>query len=186
MTFEEMILLPENEQKELFKKLKDIRHTSKTVNYSALYGVGVATLARSMGVKQSFAKKVLEAYKRRNWAVEKVSKSVTIKRVRNKNWLFNPVSGFYYELRAQKDTFSTLNQGTGVYCFDTWVKEVRNVRKQITAQCHDEIILQISKGYREECTKLLKNAIDRVNDMLKLNIKLEISVHYGDNYAEIH
>jgi hypothetical protein len=34
-------------------------------------------------------------------------------------WLYNPVSKFWYSA-IYKDIFSTLNQGTGVYCFDTW------------------------------------------------------------------
>jgi hypothetical protein len=101
-------------------------------------------------------------------------------------WLFNPVSQFWYSLRYEKDRFSTLNQGTGVYCFDRWIMEFRKKRPQLTGQMHDEIIVTIKKGYREQLTKLLKEAVAVVNEELKLNRELDISVEFGDSYASIH
>lgn len=47
-------------------------------------------------------------------------------------WLFNPVSKFWYSLRYPKDIFSTLNQGTGVFCFDTWIANFMGERRQLT------------------------------------------------------
>ena len=49
----------------------------------------------------------------------------------------------WYSLRFDKDRFSTLNQGTGAYCFDTWVKYILSKRPQLTGQFHDEVILEI-------------------------------------------
>ena len=101
-------------------------------------------------------------------------------------WLFNPVSKFWYSLRYPKDIFSTLNQGTGVFCFDVWIKNFRAKRPQLTGQMHDEVILTIKKGTREETNKLLKDAIKRANKQLKLNRELDVDVQFGNNYAEIH
>lgn len=101
-------------------------------------------------------------------------------------WLWNPVSKLWYSLRFPKDIFSTLNQGTGVWCFDLWIKYFREKRPQMTGQMHDEVILCIKKGYRERCEKLLKDAIDSANEELNLNRELGIDVQFGDNYAEIH
>ena len=101
-------------------------------------------------------------------------------------WLYNPVSGFWYSLRYDKDRFSTLNQGTGVYCFDTWIKHVMSVRPQLTAQFHDEIVLCLKLGSRAKCDRLLKWAIDETNKELNLNVKLDVSIDYGKAYSEIH
>ncbi len=101
-------------------------------------------------------------------------------------WLFNPVSKFWYSLRYPKDIFSTLNQGTGVFCFDVWIKNFRSKRPQLTGQMHDEVILTIEKGTRLEIEKLLKDSIKKTNRQLKLNRELDIDVQFGDNYAEIH
>ena len=52
-------------------------------------------------------------------------------------WLLNPYSNFYYSLRKPKDAFSTGNQGLGVWCFDNFVREVRQKGIKISLQYHD-------------------------------------------------
>ncbi|MNV38782.1 hypothetical protein D3C71_1303450 [compost metagenome] len=101
-------------------------------------------------------------------------------------WLFNPVSELWYSLRYEKDRFSTLNQGTGVYCFDKWIMEFRKTRPQLTGQFHDEVILTVKVGYREQVVKLLKDAIKVVNSELKMNRELDVDVQFGQSYAGIH
>jgi len=49
-----------------------------------------------------------------------------------------------------------------------------------------EVILCVKKGYREQCTKLLKDAVYKVNEQLKLNRDLDVDVQFGLNYAKIH
>jgi DNA polymerase I-like protein with 3'-5' exonuclease and polymerase domains len=168
------------------KNLKPVRKNFKAANYACIYGVGPPKLARETGLGVSQARTLIKAYWARNWAVERLCESVEVKRVDGEMWLFNPVSGFWYSLRNEKDIFSTLNQGTGVYCFDKWVMAFREKRNQLTAQFHDEVVLEIKKGNRERCEKLLKEAIRDVNNELKLNVDLDVDVQFGGNYAEIH
>jgi DNA polymerase I-like protein with 3'-5' exonuclease and polymerase domains len=148
--------------------------------------VGKDKLARETGLSVSDAKKLIEAYWKRNWAVKQLSEDTITKKVNGELWLFNPVSRFWYSLRNEKDIFSTLNQGTGVYCFDTWIRVVRKKRSQLTAQFHDETILSIKKGSEEKCEQLLKDSIQEVNNLLKLNVNLDVDVQFGHTYAEIH
>jgi hypothetical protein len=101
-------------------------------------------------------------------------------------WLWNPVAKMWFYLKAEKDRFSTLNQGTGTYAFDRWVFHILEQRPQITAQFHDEVILELKKGNQDAMTKILKTAIDLVNDELQLNRKLDCDVDFGESYAEIH
>ncbi len=167
-------------------KVTSYRKKFKVTNYSATYGVGAAKLAREMGVPEKEAKELLEAYWKRNWSIRAIAEDCKVKRIKGQDWLYNPVSKFWYSLRNDKDRFSTLNQGTGVFCFDTWVREVRSIRPQLTAQFHDEVVLEIKKGFREKAEALLRDAIRRVNDKLKLNVKLDIDVQFGASYADIH
>jgi hypothetical protein len=101
-------------------------------------------------------------------------------------WLWNPVSKFWYSLRHNKDRFSTLNQGTGVYCFDIWIANFRKKGIKLTGQMHDEIITKTKKGQRENVEGILRDAMVLTNKQLKLNRELGIDVQFGDNYAEIH
>lgn len=168
------------------KNLKPIRTDYKTVNYSATYGVKPPKLSRTIGCSRSKAEKLLNNFWKRNWAIQAVVDSLEVKTINGEMWLLNPVSKFYYSLRYEKDKFSTLNQGTGVYCFDTWIREFRKKRSQLTGQFHDEIIACIKEGQEDRYEKLLRDSIQKVNEKLKLNVKLDIDVQFGKTYAEIH
>jgi DNA polymerase I-like protein with 3'-5' exonuclease and polymerase domains len=186
MTFEEMKALPPEQQLALFKRISAERKPAKITNYSATYGIGPPKLARTMGVAVNEAKKLLEAFWKRNWAIRRVAEVQKTKTVNDQMWLFNPVSKFWYTLRNERDIFSTLNQGTGVYCFDTWLGFILRQRPQLTAQFHDEAIWEIKQGHREDMEKIILSALDKTNNKLKLNVTLGVDIQFGQAYANIH
>ena len=163
---------------------KDVRQKAKTVNFSATYKVGAETLSRNGGFKLSFAKKLLETFWKRNKAILDVENSLETKTIYGQEWLKNPVSGFWYTLRNQKDKFSTLNQGTAVYCFDTWLGYVRKQGIKISYQCHDEWLANVSN--KEDTIQKINTAIEKVNEKLKLNVKINCSIDFGNCYSDCH
>jgi hypothetical protein len=169
-----------------FKSIKKVRKKFKPVNYSAVYGVGVPKLSRTTGMSPSEAKVLLDAYWERNWAVRQFAKDQQVKTVAGQMWVKNPVNGFWYTLRYEKDIFSTLNQGTGAYCFDQWVAHYLTRRPNIIGQFHDESINRVKKGDEQEHESVLRWAISKVNEKLRLNIKLDIDVQFGMTYADVH
>jgi DNA polymerase I-like protein with 3'-5' exonuclease and polymerase domains len=169
-----------------YKRVHAVRKKAKVVTYSAMYGVGKAKLARTTGMREAEAAQLLEAFWKINWAVQKVTASAERKVVGGQMWVRNPVNGFWYALRYEKDIWSTLNQGTGAYCFDQWVAHYLTKRPNIIGQFHDESINQIRVGEEEEHTSVLKWAINKVNEKLKLNVNLDIDVQYGKKYSSIH
>lgn len=183
-------LLTEEECQEHRNKIVDhsvVRKKAKIVNFSAVYGVGAMKMHLSTGMPIEQCKNLLDAYWKRNKAVKLVAKNVEVKTINDQMWLFNPISEFWYSLRFEKDIFSTLNQGSGVYCFDNYVTQVRKRGVKICGQFHDEIAFTIPKSVEKSTVKkLLQDSIDAVNNRLKLNIELGISVDFGKNYAEIH
>lgn len=167
-------------------KFGSIRHDAKQVNYSCTYGITPNGLSRNNGWPKEKSERMHSIYWERNWSIKAIAEACEVKHCLGGMWLFNPVSELWYELRDLKDRFSTLNQGTGTYCFDMWVKEIRKTRPQLTGQMHDEIILCIKKGNREKCIKLLKECIQKVNKDLGMKRELDVDIQFGDNYAEIH
>jgi len=162
------------------------RRKGKGVNYSCVYGAGGETVARSAGIPAPEGFLLVEVYWKRNWAVKAVAAAALVRKVGSRMWLYNPVSHYWYSLRHDKDRFSTLNQGTGVYVFDCWVREVKKRRRQMNGQFHDEIIQEIPLGKREECELLLRDAMKATNEKLNLNVPMDCDVAFGDNYADIH
>lgn len=182
-----MKALPEEEQKVLYKKIKDVRTNYKVVNYSGIYGVGAPKLSRESGLSVKEAKKLLEDYWERNWSVKEVVKEQFVKTLRDgSKWLKNPVSGFFHSLRFEKDIFSTLNQSTGVYCFDTWVAYCQQMDVEILMQIHDEILVECDVADKEATAEKLHKAMEKTNEKVKLNVTLSVDVQYGGNYADVH
>lgn len=168
------------------RSLKALRKNYKVVNYSATYGVGAPKLARETGMSKKDAQKLLDAFWSRNWSIEKVSSELRVREVLGGMWVQNPVSKLWYSLRSDKDKFSTLNQGTGVWCFDNWVAQCQEFGLNIIGQFHDEIIALVDERYVESIKYRLEETIRKVNDKLKLNVELGIDAQFGKNYAEIH
>lgn len=121
-----------------------------------------------------------------NWAIRAVAREQVTKEVEGQMWLKNPINGFWYSLRFEKDIFSTLVQGTASYVFDLWVETFRRKRPQLTAQFHDEVVLELREGEEEQVRQLLLEAIKDVNEELKLNRELGVDVDFGKRYSEIH
>ena len=166
--------------------LKALRKNYKVVNYSATYGIGKDALARNSGMTKTVASRLLTAFWERNWAIQTVASQVRTKEVLNGMWLLNPVSGFWHSLRSERDKFSTLNQSTGVYCFDTWVSLCRAKGIKLCGQFHDEVIGPIKEGEEANTEKLMKEAANELNTKVNLNVPLGIDVQFGKTYADIH
>lgn len=168
------------------KSFKAVRGKAKKVNFSGIYGAGPPKIAITAGIPLSEAKTLHKTYWNRNWSVKQIAKDCIVKKIDGQMWLWNPVSQFWYSLRYEKDRFSTLNQGTGVYCFDTWVSNVRAKGVKVCGQFHDEIVAPLLKGKEDQLSAILNEAIQEANDVLKLNIKLGISIDFGRAYSDIH
>lgn len=215
LTLEQLKALPEEEQKELFLRIKDIRiNRGKKANFGCLYGAGGPKLSLTAGIPLKEAYILHKAFWTINRAVKLVAKYTVIRvffkdgstKVYNDGsldnmdrtqitafmekvdtmWLYNPISKFWYSLRSLKDRFSTLNQGSAVYCFDTQVRNLRKRGIKMCGQFHDEVVFPLLKTDRDKVKQITEQAIIETNQMLKLNIELGISVEFGPNYSEIH
>ena len=164
--------------------LGSVRKGYKAANYACVYGVGPATLSRTTGLPQGEAKKLIEAYWGRNWAVEKIAETRKVREINGEAWILNEVSGFWHSLRSEKDRWSTTNQSTGVYCFDQYVKLVKAAGEKVIGQFHDEVIVATDDHKRTE--RVLLECKDKLNDKMKLNVPLGVDYAVGNNYAEIH
>lgn len=169
-----------------FKKLHATRKAYKVTNYSATYKVGAKKLARETGMSVKRAQALLDAFWAKNWAVEKVATQQLTKQFGGYTWVRNPISGFWHELRYTKDLFSTLNQSSGVYVFDSWLARVMLRHCDLKANFHDEFVSYVKTGERDLQTKAVEGAMADLNDTLNLNVEIKYEGKYGPNYASVH
>ena len=168
------------------KRNKPIRDKAKNGNYACQYGAGPPRLVLTCGISLDQARKLHKAYWDLNSAITKTAEEQIVKEIEGQMWLFNPVSKFWYSLRTPKDRFSTLVQGTASFVFDEWVSIILTRRPQLTAQFHDEIILEILEGNEDKCRELIEKAVSELNNRLKLNRELSVGVDFGKRYSDIH
>ena len=169
--------------------IKHLRKQYKATNYSATYKIGPPKLARELFISVQKAKGLLDAFRKRNWSLLKIEEDQYVKKLKDGTlWLKNPVSGFYYSLRNERDIFSTLNQGTGVFIFDSWLMRCRRKGVVIPFQYHDELMTlrEIDTQTREEIEGKLHKAMSEVNESLKLNVDVKVDVQWGNDYASVH
>ena len=172
--------------KEEYERIGVLRYAFKTGNYACTYGAGAEAVARGAGVSTSIGEQVHTTYWKRNWSLKAIAEACVVKSSRGMKWLHNPVSGLWLHLKSDKDRFSTLNQSTGSFLFDAWCDNILAKRPQINGQFHDEVILELNKGYRDQMTKLLKDSIQEVNEQFNLNRDLDVDIDFGDDYSAIH
>lgn len=178
------------EEKKEYAILKDIRSDAKTINFSAIYGAGPPKIAETLKKPLAFAEKLHKTYWERNKAVKQVANSTTIKEVNRKKWQYNPISGFWYYLKAEKDRFSVLNQGSGSYIFDTWLRKIKEKLEplgiHIILQYHDECGGICLKFQKPQVESIIAQAMDELNEELKLNVPIGFSIDWGNNYGDVH
>ena len=179
-----------SEDKARYKAIKNVRTDAKTVNFSATYGAGPAKIAETLKKPFEAGKALHETYWKRNKAVKQTAEACLVKVFNRQKWLYNPTSGFWMFLKEDKDKFSTLNQSTGVYVFDSWVRKCKaklaEIGIKICMQYHDELLLWCKVSDKEAVTKILHKAMVETNTEVNLNVEIGISVDWGTNYAECH
>ena len=185
--------------KKLFEEIDTKRFISKTTNFSLIYGAGAKKLSETLDISLSEAKKLYEAFWKVNNAIRLISKSLDIIEVGKQKWLYNPVSKFYYFLKAEKDAFSTLNQGTGDFVFNLFLKlllentnssyqylDNNNKMYNFIFQYHDENLGETNLIHKESLKEIAIVAKETLNERLKLNTTIDIDIKFGYNYSETH
>jgi hypothetical protein len=164
-----------------------IRSSYKVVNYSATYGIGATKLSENLGCSMKEAQKLIEDFWGKNWAVRRFAEDQKTVKYGNEEWIINPLNGFRYWLKSEKDRFSTLNQGGATYIFDLWLYKVHEKGVDIGLQYHDELgASNISPESREEVHRICKESVREVNESLGLLRDMDCDIQFGDSYAECH
>lgn len=179
-----------------FKELDKIRSQGKTTNYASQYNAGAATIAASAGVSKEMGERLFEGYWKLNWSIKTIAEQMTVKKDSSgQKWALNPINGFWYHLKTEKDRFSTLIQGSGSYIFDMWVAYCNKICKDrygiefpLCAQFHDELLNQVKDNEKSKKVMegVVREAIDMLNSQLKLNRDMDIDVAFGPTYYDVH
>lgn len=184
------------EKKAELSRISNTRKSGKLSNYACQYNAGSATVSRGAKVSMKVANKLVKAYRKRNWSLDAIAKEQNVKRTSYGKYQLNPFNGIWYNLKVDRDSVSTLIQGSGAYVLDLWLAYVFALRDSdkynlsesanLLANVHDEMILEILQGDEKGAEKLVLDALSKVNQSMKLEISFGCDIQFGKNYSEIH
>jgi hypothetical protein len=170
-----------------FQRIDLLRKKAKVVNYSSLYGVGASKLSQSSGMSLPESKELLDEFWNIHSSIKKVTNKTRVKTLKDGSmWAYNPVSKFWYSLRYERDIWSTINQSTGVFVFDTWLYFCSQKGRWPVLQMHDESLFVVTKGGEGHMIEVLDKSMEEVNVKLSLNVEIKHDYNTGKSYAAVH
>lgn len=190
-----LLNLSDDEQQKELKRISKQRGIGKNCGYALQYSCGVKTLARTGGISEKQARVILKAYKKLNWSIDKIASAQKKKTVSHGTYQLNPFNKIWYHLKTEKDSFSTLVQGSGSYLLDMWLKHIDKLKPtdldfdlKLVAQAHDENLQEFDdvEEYREDVKKLFDKALDICNKQLGVTIPFKCDTQFGYKYSDIH
>lgn len=164
------------------------RKKAKIANFSCQYGVGTETLSRSLSIPQTEAQQLIDGYKEINWSISELAEQTITKSAFGLDWIYNPVSGMWLNLRAKKDRVSTLVQSTAAFTLDTLNKYLIHYGVIINAETHDEDMFYCvdTEEDVQNTINLLNKCCAFMNRKLGLNVILSIDYNIGNSYGDVH
>ena len=184
------------------KILKDERNTAKAINFGILYGMGVQSLKKSLGVSTEKANLFLEKYKHSfkdlTKHLEEIKKEARIKgEVKTAFGRKRKIKGINSQLpfiRAQAERFA-INapiQGTSADVIKiAMINLDKRIKKEkleddvfIILQIHDELLFEVKERSIEIAKKIIKEEMENVYPENKKPIELSVSIKELSSWGE--
>lgn len=176
----------DEELSEQFKKISKVRKSSKVVNYACTYSASPKKIAETAEISLKEAQTLHKAYWDTNISIKQYTESLTVKNVDGRNWIYNPFTKLWLILTADHIKFSACNQNFGACVFDTflWFLIQSGVKPIMTI--HDELSFYIDEGQEDWARKVIKESMDKVNQVFNQPIKFESEPEFATSYGNVH
>ena len=179
----------------------DMRRTAKTINFGVIYGMSAFRLARDLGISRTQASQFIENYFAQYSSVDSFIKE-TIRKAEETGFvetLFGrrrPIMNINSRNKLEKSAaeriaVNTPVQGSAADIVKTaMIKVSEELAKtaspaRLLLQVHDELIFECpdDKKTIDATIALIK---DKMENAVKLNVPLRVSIEYGKNWGEFH
>lgn len=178
-----------------------MRRIAKTINFGVIYGMSAFSLAKDLGISRTEAQNFIEMYFKLYSSVsnfmsdvissaEETGFATTI--LGRKRPIININSSNKIEKSAaERVAKNTPIQGSAADIVKTAMININealkntNSQAKLLLQVHDELIFECPDDEKtiSETISLIK---DKMENAVKLNVPLRVSVEYGKNWGEFH
>ncbi|MBQ5999139.1 MAG: DNA polymerase I [Treponema sp.] len=179
----------------------EMRRTAKTINFGVIYGMSAFRLANDLGISRSQAAEFIENYDKLYSAITKF-KAETIAFAESNGYVTTifgrrrPIANInsrnkLEKASAERIAVNTPVQGSAADIVKKAMIDVNRALKEknngarLLLQVHDELILECPDDNTviEETLAIVK---DKMENAVKLNVPLRVSIEYGKNWGEFH
>lgn len=179
----------------------EMRRTAKTINFGVIYGMSAFRLANDLGISRTQAAEFIENYDRLYSAITQF-KAETITSAESKGYVTTifgrrrPIANINSRNKLEKSgaeriAINTPVQGSAADIVKKAMLDVNNALKEknngahLILQVHDELILECPDDSNtiEETVSIVRN---KMENAVKLNVPLRVSIEYGKNWGEFH
>ncbi len=179
----------------------EMRRTAKTINFGVIYGMSAFRLARDLGISRTQASQFIENYFAQYSSVDTFIKE-TIRKAEETGYvetLFGrrrPIMNINSRNKLEKSAaeriaVNTPVQGSAADIVKTAMLKVSDAliasasQARLLLQVHDELIFECpdDKATIDATIALIK---EQMENAVKLNVPLRVSIEYGKNWGEFH
>lgn len=179
----------------------EMRRTAKTINFGVIYGMSAFRLANDLGISRTQAAQFISSYDQlyagiTNFKAQTILNAETNGYVETILGRRRPIMNINSRNKVEKAgaermAINTPVQGSAADIVkkamievDSALKEMNNGAK-LLLQVHDELILECPDEQKtiEETISLVK---DKMENAVKLNVPLRVSIEHGKNWGEFH
>ena len=179
----------------------EMRRTAKTINFGVIYGMSAFRLARDLGISRTQASQFIESYFAQYNSVDSFIKE-TIRKAEESGYvetLFGrrrPIMNINSRNKLEKSAaeriaVNTPVQGSAADIVKTAMLAVSEALAstaspaRLLLQVHDELIFECpdDQATIDATIALIK---DKMENAVKLNVPLRVSIEYGKNWGEFH
>lgn len=179
---------------------KEQRYRAKTVNFSIIYGAGATNLSKTLGIKRSEAKELIDQYFEefkglKNYmdtVVEKARQDgfVTTLKGRKRNLRDLNSGNSLIRSHAERNAINTPIQGSAADMIKLAMIKIYNAlqkggfQTKMISQVHDELIFDVPRT-ELEAVKLVINE-NMKNALEGLKVPILVGMDTGENWLEAH
>ena len=173
------------------------RSHAKAVNFGIIYGISDFGLARNISISRQKAKEYIDSYfaryntvhdymngliasaKESGMAVTMFGRRRALPEINSKN--------FTRRSFAERTAMNTPIQGSAADIIKLAMNAVqdelekRHLKSQLLVQVHDELVLEVPAGEKDEVEQLLKDTMEHIVD---LSVPFVVDIHSGVNWEE--
>ena len=174
-----------------------MRRAAKAVNFGIIYGISEFGLSKNIGVDVRTAKEYIEKYFVHYSAVKEYMES-NVEFARKNGYVatltgrkryIREINSSNYNMRqfGERAAMNMPLQGSSADIIKIAMVNIHKVLKEkglkskLILQVHDELVLDVPEGEREQAAQLLQYEMENA---VKLNVPLKVDVHCGKNWYE--